>query len=392
VSRATHTTPSLTTSQAGAWVVSTWSDVSAGTTGWSLPAGQTERASTAGANTAHTSAELADQNGPLTLGTVGGYTATATSSSDKATMATLILVPEGAAVPNQPPTAAFTSDCTLLDCSFDGTGSSDPDGSVASYDWSFGDTTSSTEAAPHHAFPAGGTYNVQLTVTDDKGAVDTLTQQVTVRTTASISFVGSNAATANAAKVTVAVPAGVTAGNALVLFATSANASTALSAPAGWTQVSLTQGNQIQTAVWQRVATAADAGSPVQVTLAVSAKVSAMVAAYAGTSSTAPVAAHAEAAETTSRAGHTTPTLSSAANGAWVLSYFSDVSTDTVSWTAPAGQATRSSVFGTGGGHVSSLLTDLNGPLVPGTVGGYTATSNVASAKATMVTLVLSAP
>ena len=392
VSRAAHTTPTLSTSQAGAWVVSTWSDVSGGTTGWSLPAGQTERATTAGSSTAHTSAELADQNGPLTLGTVGGYTATATSSSAKATMGTLILVPDGAAVPNQPPTAAFTSDCTLLDCAFDATGSSDSDGSIASYAWSFGDSTTSTDAAPHHAFPSTGTYNVQLTVTDDKGAVDTLTQQVTVRSTASIAFVGSSAATANAAKVTVTVPAAVSAGNALVLFATSAGTSTTLSAPPGWTQVSLTPGNQIQTAVWQRVATASDAGSPVQVALSVSGKVSAMVAAYSGTNATAPVVAHAEAAETTSRAGHTTPTLASSENGGWVLSYVSDVSTDTTSWTPPAGQATRSTVFGTGGGHVSSLLTDLNGPLVPGTVGGYTATSNVASAKATMVTLVLGMP
>jgi len=38
---------------------------------------------------------------------------------------------------------------------------------------------------------------------------------------------------------------------------------------------------------------------------------------------------------------------------------------------------------------VSSVVTDLNGPLTVGTVGGYTATSNASSAKAMMATLVL---
>ena len=38
---------------------------------------------------------------------------------------------------------------------------------------------------------------------------------------------------------------------------------------------------------------------------------------------------------------------------------------------------------------IGAVLSDLGGPLSVGTVGGYTATSNAASGKATMVTLVL---
>ena len=64
-------------------------------------------------------------------------------------------------------------------------------------------------------------------------------------------------------------------------------------------------------------------------------------------------------------------------------------STDNTGFTAPAGQATRSTAIGAGGGHVTSLLVDLGGPLSVGTVGGYTATGTVASAKAVMTTLVL---
>src|SRR5437660_5804877 len=39
---------------------------------------------------------------------------------------------------NQPPTAAFTSSCSDLACTFTNT-SSDPDGSIASSQWTFGD-------------------------------------------------------------------------------------------------------------------------------------------------------------------------------------------------------------------------------------------------------------
>jgi PKD repeat protein len=390
VVQAGHITPTLATSLTGAWLVSYWADVSASTTGWTTPPAQTVRASAAGTNTGHVTSVLADLNGPLTIGNVGGYIATASSASAKAAMATLVLTPEGVAPPNQPPTASFTDDCTALACHFDASGSTDPDGTVASYAWTFGDTGTSTLQAPDHTFGAAGQYSVTLTVTDDDGATDTETRQVNVTSVAtSIGFVGSSSATANAKKVTVTVPPAVTAGNGLLLMATSANATTALTAPAGWTLVDSGTGSQVQTRIWQQVATGASAGSSVSVNLADIAKVSLVLTAYSGTSTTSPVAEHAVSAETVSALGHTTPTVSTAVTGGWLVSYWSDVSTDTASFTTPAGQATRASIFGSGGGHVSSVVTDLNGPLTVGTVGGYTATSNAASAKAVMATLVL---
>lgn len=55
---------------------------------------------------------------------------------------------------------------------FDGTGSSDPDGSIDSYAWDFGDSSHGTGPNPTHSYAAAGTYTVTLTVTDNIGAID----------------------------------------------------------------------------------------------------------------------------------------------------------------------------------------------------------------------------
>lgn len=63
---------------------------------------------------------------------------------------------------------------------FDGTGSRDADGTIVAYQWSFGDGTVSTGAAPAHAYAAPGTYDVLLTVTDDDGLADTAATTATI--------------------------------------------------------------------------------------------------------------------------------------------------------------------------------------------------------------------
>jgi subtilisin family serine protease len=81
---------------------------------------------------------------------------------------------------NNPPTASFTYSCTDLSCSFNGSGSSDSDGSISSYDWTFGDNTSGSGMTASHTYAAGGTYTVTLTVTDDDGAMGSTSKSVTV--------------------------------------------------------------------------------------------------------------------------------------------------------------------------------------------------------------------
>jgi PKD repeat protein len=73
---------------------------------------------------------------------------------------------------------------------FNGTKSTDADGHIISYSWSFGDSTTGTGATTTHTYATPGTYNVTLTVTDDLGGTDTATTTATIVGTSPIAHTG----------------------------------------------------------------------------------------------------------------------------------------------------------------------------------------------------------
>jgi glucose/arabinose dehydrogenase len=101
---------------------------------------------------------------------------------------------------NQPPTAVVSANPTNgpvpLTVSFDGTGSSDPEGKPLSYSWdlngdgTFGDATASTAS---YTYTTAGVYHPSLRVTDDQGVSDTKSVTVTAGNTAPIAVIDSPA-------------------------------------------------------------------------------------------------------------------------------------------------------------------------------------------------------
>ena len=77
---------------------------------------------------------------------------------------------------------------------FDSSGSYDPDGTISSYIWDFGDGSGGTGASLIHVYNCPGVYTITLSVIDDDGDVDTDTATVTVTPQPMKSFVIKNLA------------------------------------------------------------------------------------------------------------------------------------------------------------------------------------------------------
>src|SRR2546425_460706 len=92
----------------------------------------------------------------------------------------------------KPPVASFTATPNPViegaTVAFDASGSSDPDGTIDSYVWDFGDRTNGSGAIISHSYPTFGTFNVTLTVTDNESFTATAHRDVVVHAPPVASF------------------------------------------------------------------------------------------------------------------------------------------------------------------------------------------------------------
>lgn len=125
------------------------------------------------AGTYYVSVRGVGKGDPLTTGytnygSLGNYAlqVTAATSAGSAPVAAVTATPSSGTVP--------------LTVSLSGTGSSDRDGSIASYEWTFGDGSTGTGATVSHVYNTAGTYSAQLRVTDNSGLSSTKSVTITV--------------------------------------------------------------------------------------------------------------------------------------------------------------------------------------------------------------------
>ncbi len=118
---------------------------------------------------------------------------------------TVGLSPEGIAItPDQPPLASFAAPRARpgVPLAFSASTSSDPDGSIATYAWTFGDGQTATDGGPSpaHTYGAPGIYTATLALTDNEGCSSTLIF------TGQTAFCNGSASASQTQNVTVAYP------------------------------------------------------------------------------------------------------------------------------------------------------------------------------------------
>ncbi len=389
-----HTTPTVQVAGQGSWLVSAWSEKSSGATTWAAPAGTTVRTDATGSGSGKVSSILGDSNGAVATGTAAGRTATTSTSVGRAVLFSVVVSPAGAGGPtNRAPTASFTASCSELTCSFNSSGSTDPDGDTLTYSWNFGDGGTATGPSPSHTYGSAGPRTVTLTVSDGT-ASNATTRQVspTEAGQAQLQFVDAASTAGNRSNHRVEVPGTVRAGDTLVLFlTTNSTNSTVNDAVPGWTLLESQDGNRVRGRAWTRTATASDAGTEVSVTTSGLAKSTLALSAYRGTGgASSAVSDSASSVANSPATSHTTPTVQVAGQGSWLVSAWSEKSSGATTWAAPAGTTVRTDATGSGSGKVSSILGDSNGAVATGTAAGRTATTSTSVGRAVLFSVVVS--
>ncbi|MCZ3388968.1 MAG: phytase [Actinomycetia bacterium] len=300
------------------------------------------------------------------------------------------VVPIGAAV-NRPPAAVLdVKGCTALSCTFTAAMSWDPEGSPLTYTWDFGDGTQGEGPNPEHSYAEPGTYNVSVQALDPQGAVDSaaVTIQVTVAAVDRIAFRDASGVAVNATSASPRVPATIQPGDTLLLSVTANRSDISLTAPAGWQDLGRQVDESMQSRVFMRAALPGDAGALVRVGASGGTKMVAQILAYSGTNAATPIGSVASAAELSKAAGHRTPSTISTA-GSWAVSLWSNKSSSTTGWTAPAGVNVRQYQGTASTGRTTALAADSGGPVGTAAYGGLTAVASQVGTMATMWTIVL---
>jgi PKD repeat protein len=337
---------------------------------WTFPGGATDT----GATTSRTFAGSGTYPVTLTVTTQEGLTATLTTDVEVTRI-------------NKLPTAEFSFSCNRLACSFDPSGSADPDGTVAGYAWDFGDGQNGTGSPASHTFATGGTYQVALTVTDNDGATAVRTRAVEV-SAVGVSFVAGASTGGNRTSQTVQLPSTVQAGDQLLAFFTG-NATVAVTAPAGWTQLRATDGSSFVGRAWARTATASDAGASVTVTTASQIKGSLVVGVYRST--TGRVDLDSSGVETASSTTSITAPAVALGTGSLVVSHLGAKANATLTPALPSALVQRQSVTGSGSGGIYALLADSGQYLAGGSFGPNVVGLGATATRSLIHTVVLKA-
>ena len=133
--------------------------------------------SASGASTSHAFTAAGTYSTTLTVTDSKGLTSSAS---------TPIVVTAATTTTNKAPTAVVSATpvngTSPLTVTFDGSASSDTDGTIASYVWTFGDGSTASGKTATHTYTTAATFTATLQVTDNKGATGSASKTITTKT------------------------------------------------------------------------------------------------------------------------------------------------------------------------------------------------------------------
>jgi hypothetical protein len=170
---------------------------------------------------------------------------------------------------NVAPTASFTTSISNLVVSVDASGSTDSDGTIVSYDYDWGDsTTHGTTSVTSHTYASAGTYTITLTVTDNSGAPTSTTHSVTVTAPSTFAPVRKghkyNPGPGASNTLITLDPTTPTSGSTIstgdwMIAVVSFVSATSMSPPSGWTTLqSITQAGTLSTTIYGKIRLSGD--------------------------------------------------------------------------------------------------------------------------------------
>lgn len=203
-----------------------------------------------------------------------------------------------------------------------------------------------------------------------------------------VSYVGAAQSSGNVTTHSVTVPAGVSAGDLiLVAFAT---AGTVTATPAGYTLIDSGAGGNVTLWLYGRVADGSESGTTVSFTISAAGRSNLGLLVLSGVGASPigayAIAGHAGAAST----AHTMPSITSTATGSVAVAFAAERGTLTAgqTWAGPAGYAERvDSNYGGSGAIGLYAGTRLTATTAGDAMGGGTATGSVSTTNAVMATI-----
>jgi hypothetical protein len=217
----------------------------------------------------------------------------------------------------------------------------------------------------------------------------------TRRSRMAIAFRASAEAHVTTGSLTLTIPAGVQAGDLLLVVGAmnnGGNASYDWATPSGWTKKDdRSVGSNFYGVVYSKVAVSGDAGATLTLASSNTGKSCGVVAAYSGCDQGTPIDVLTGASETTAATAHTTPTVVSTQDQDWVIIAAAQSNSVSETWSTPSGYTKRQDSLDNVSlsGHCTATLQD-KGPESVGTYGGEALNASGASNKAAMWTIAIS--